>query len=72
MKKVKTLITAVIALAGNACVFNNPLSEEVSEISTRIVTDPRTGVGLEVNTRSFRLGGIVYANKINEELESIK
>ena len=72
MKKVITLITAVIALAGNACVFNNPLSEEVSEISGRIVTDPRTGVGLEVNTRSFRLGGILYANKINEELESIK
>ncbi len=54
------------------CVFNNPISQEVSEIETRIVTDPRTGVGLEVNTRSFRVGGILYANKINEELESFK
>ena len=54
------------------CVFNNPLSQEVSEIETRIVTDPRSGLGLEVNTRSFRVGGIVYANKINEELESSK
>ena len=54
------------------CVFNNPLSQEVSEIESRIVTDPRTGLGLEVNTRSFRVGGIVYANKINEELESSK
>ncbi|MAB58751.1 MAG: hypothetical protein CL524_14580, partial [Aequorivita sp.] len=54
------------------CVFNNPLTQEVSEIETRIVTDPRTGVGLEVNTKSFRLGGILYANKINEELESLK
>ena len=54
------------------CVFNNPLSQEVSEIESRIVTDPRTGLGLEVNTRSFRVGGIVYANKINEELESLK
>ena len=54
------------------CVFNNPLSQEVSEIESRIVTDPRSGLGLEVNTRSFRVGGIVYANKINEELESSK
>jgi len=54
------------------CVFNNPISQEVSEIETRIVTDPRTGVGIEVNTRSFRVGGILYANKINEELESLK
>lgn len=72
MKKVISLITAIIALTSSACVFNNPLSQEVSEISGRIVTDPRTGVGLEVNTQSFRLGGIIYANKINEELESIK
>lgn len=54
------------------CVFNNPLSQEVSEIESRIVTDPRSGLGLEVNTKSFRVGGIVYANKINEELESSK
>ena len=54
------------------CVFNNPLSQEVSEIESRIVTDPRSGLGLEVNTRSFRVGGILYANKINEELESSK
>ena len=72
MKKVILLITAILALANSACVFNNPISQEISEVSTRIVTDPRTGVGLEINPRSFRLGGIVYANKINEELESIK
>tara|TARA_B100000519_G_scaffold135985_1_gene117630 strand:- start:35 stop:250 length:216 start_codon:yes stop_codon:yes gene_type:complete len=71
MKKL-ALILGVIGFMNVGCVFNNPLSQEVSEIETRIVTDPRSGVGLEVNTRSFRVGGILYANKINEELESSK
>ena len=71
MKKL-ALILGVIGFMNVGCGFNNPLSQEVSEIVSRIVTDPRTGLGLEVNTRSFRVGGIVYANKINEELESLK
>jgi|TARA_S200002703_G_scaffold103781_1_gene90028 hypothetical protein len=71
MKKIAALII-MVGFMNVGCVFNNPISQEVSEIETRIVTDPRTGVGLEVNTRSFRVGGILYANKINEELESFK
>ena len=71
MKKL-AIILGGIGFMNVGCVFNNPLSQEVSEIESRIVTDPRTGLGLEVNTRSFRVGGIVYANKINEELESSK
>jgi len=71
MKRIAALII-MVGFMNVGCVFNNPLTQEVSEIETRIVTDPRTGVGLEVNTKSFRLGGILYANKINEELESLK
>ena len=71
MKKLG-IILGVIGFMNVGCVFNNPLSQEVSEIESRIVTDPRSGLGLEVNTKSFRVGGIVYANKINEELESSK
>ncbi len=66
------LILTVIGFINVGCVFNNPLSEEISEIESRLVTDPRSGLGVEVNTKSFRVGGIIYANKINEELESFK